>query len=264
MKKKTSVKTRTIRKALNATMPVATLLCSPPKLESIKKALFIQPHPDDNQIGAGGTIARMIDMGIEVYELTVLDDRYTDLTYNGEGFTVRQQEALNAQKILGMKNAGFLGFGDRTTATDREISKKLVEVIRKIKPDAVFTVDPSLLTECHEDHLKVGNAVKYAVLDAGFNFYPEYVDGKPRTDTHNVKTLGFYYTDKPNLTVDIGDFEDLKFEAINAHESQKNVALNAALRLQSQYFAQGTDYKAAEVLRLQNTLQSHCFNLPVE
>lgn len=264
MKKKTSVKTRTIRKALNAAMPAATLLCSPPKLESIKKALFIQPHPDDNQIGAGGTIARMIDMGIEVYELTVLDDRYTDLTYNGEGFTVRQQEALNAQKILGMKNAGFLGFGDRTTATDREISKKLVEVIRKIKPDAVFTVDPSLLTECHEDHLKVGNAVKYAVLDAGFNFYPEYVDGKPRTDTHNVKTLGFYYTDKPNVIIDIGDYEDIKFRSIYAHESQKNVGINAALRLQSQYFAQGTDYKAAEALRLQNGLHNHCFNLPVE
>lgn len=264
MKKKTSVKTRTIRKIFNAAMPASTLLCSPPKLESIKKALFIQPHPDDNQIGAGGTIARMIDMGIEVYELTVLDDRFTDLSYNGTGLTVRQQEALNAQKILGMKNAGFLGFGDRTTATDREISEKLVEVIRKIKPDAVFTVDPSLLTECHEDHLKVGNAVKYAVLDAGFNFYPEYVDGKPRTDTHNVKALGFYYTDKPNVIVDISDYEDIKFRSIYAHESQKNVGINAALRLQSQYFAQGTDYKAAEALRLQNGLHNHCFNLPVE
>ena len=263
-KRNGSIRHQLTDSVLTAATAAADAICAPPDITKAKKVLFVQPHPDDNQIGAGGTIARMIDMGIEVYELTVLDDRYTDLTYNGEGFTIRQQEALNAQKILGIKNAGFLGFGDRTTATDREISKKLVEVIRKIKPDAVFTVDPSLLTECHEDHLKVGNAVKYAVLDAGFDFYPEYVDGKPRTDTHNVKTLGFYYTDKPNVIVDIGDYEDIKFRSIYAHESQKNVGINAALRLQSQYFAQGTDYKAAEALRLQNGLHNHCFNLPVE
>ncbi len=264
MKKKTSVRTKFIRSATRVAMPALELLCAPPKIENIKKALFIQPHPDDNQIGAGGTIARLIDMGCEVYELTVLDDRYTDLSYNGEGLTIRQREALEAQKVLGMKNAGFLGFGDRTRATSREIADKIIPIIREIKPDAVFTVDPNLATECHEDHIKVGNAVKFAFMDAGFNFCPDFDNGKPRTDTHGVFTIGFYYTDTPNTIIDISDYEDLKFEAINCHKSQKDTALNAALRIQDQYFAQGTDYKAAEVLRLQNKLHSHCFNLPIE
>lgn len=264
MKKKASIRTKLIRTATRAAMPALEVLCAPPKIEHIKKALFIQPHPDDNQIGAGGTIARLVANGAEVYELTVLDDRYTDLTYSGEGYTVRQKEALAAQEKLGMKNAGFLGFGDRTRATAREIADKITPVIREIKPDAIFTVDPSLLTECHEDHIKVGNAVKFAFMDAGFNFVPDFDNGQPRKDTHNVMTLGFYYTDRPNTIVDISDYEDLKFEAINCHESQKDIALNAALRIQDQYFAQGTDYKAAEVLRLQNKLHSHCFNLPIE
>ena len=103
MKKKTSVRTKFIRTATKAAMPALQVLCAPPKLEHIKKALFIQPHPDDNQIGAGGTIAYLVSKGIEVYELTVLDDRYTDLSFSGEGYTVRQKEALEAQEKLGMK-----------------------------------------------------------------------------------------------------------------------------------------------------------------
>ena len=75
----------------------------------------------------------------------MLDDCITDRTYNGTGLTVRQKEALEAQKILGMKNAGFLGFCDRTECSAREISKKIVEVIREIRPDAVFSVDPNML-----------------------------------------------------------------------------------------------------------------------
>lgn len=264
MKKKTSVKTKLLRSAFRTAMPALTMLCSPPEIDKIKRALFIQPHPDDNQIGAGGTIAKLIDMGVEVYELTVLDDRETDRTYTGNGLTVRQKEALEAQKTLGMKNAGFLGFPDRTRASAREIADKIIPVIREIKPDAVFTVDPNLLSECHEDHIKVGNAVKFAFMDAGFDFCPEYDNGNPRKDTWAVKTIGFYYTDCPNTIIDISDYEDLKFKAIACHVSQKDVTVNAALRLQSQYFAQCTDFDAAEVMRLQGRMHSHCFNLPIE
>lgn len=46
-----------------------------PKLDEIKSALFIQPHPDDNEIGAGGTIAYLTQKGIPVYGLTVTEGR---------------------------------------------------------------------------------------------------------------------------------------------------------------------------------------------
>ena len=264
MKKKTSVKTKAIRTVAKAAMPAVSALQSPPKIDGIKRALFIQPHPDDNQIGAGGTMAMLVASGAEVFELTVLDDRFTDLTYSGEGYTIRQKEALEAQRILGVKNAGFLGFGDRTEASVRDISKKLVPIIRELKPDAIFTVDANLATECHEDHLKVGTAVKNAFLDAGFAFYPEYENGKPRADIWQAKMICFYYTDKPNTLVDIGDYEDLKFQSIDAHVSQHDASINAGLRVLGQYFARGTDFKAAEGLRVQGSMHSHCFNLPVE
>ena len=177
--------------------------------------------------------------------------------------TIRQKEVLAAQAKLGIKNAGFLGFADKTDASEREISLKIVEVIRKIQPDYVLTADPNLATECHSDHIKVGNAVKFAAMDALCNFYPDFVDGKFREDTWRVKGVGFYYTDKPNVLIDITEFEELKMESIKCHVSQAEPALLAAIMLQQKLFAEGTDFRAAEPLRMLSALQMHCFNLPV-
>ncbi len=265
-KRNNSIKFSATKGVLTAATAAADMLCAPPDLSKCKRVLFVQPHPDDNQIGAGGTIAWLRSLGIEVYELTVTDDRYADVAYIGkenEVQTVRQKEALSAQQMLGMKNAGFLGFADKNDATEREISLKVLEVIREIKPDFVITADPNLATECHSDHIKVGNAVKYAVMDSMCDFYPEFVDGKPRTDAWRVGGVGFYYTDKPNTLVDITEFEELKMKAVKCHVSQAEPTLLAAIMLQQQMFAEGTEFKAAEPLRLLSDLQMHCFNLPV-
>jgi len=263
-KKKASAKLRIQRSLIRAISPAAQQFMAAPKLEGIKRALFIQPHPDDNQIGAGGTIAMLIDRGVEVWELTVLDDRYTDLTYTGQGLTLRQKEVMAAQACLGMKDAGFLGFGDRTKADMREIADAITLVIRKIQPDAVFTADPNLENECHEDHIKVARAVCTAVMDAQFAFLPEYIDGKRRDDIWAVDTLGFYYTDKPNTVVDISDYEEKKHESMRCHASQMETGLQFGIKLLDQQWAMETEYKAAEVLRMISKLHMHCFNLPVE
>ena len=265
-KRNNSIKFATAKSVLSAATAAADLLCSPPDLSKAKKVLFVQPHPDDNQIGAGGTIAWLRSLGVEVYELTVTDDRYAEPEYIGienEVQTVRQKEALAAQQMLGMKNAGFLGFADKNDASEREISLKILEVIREIKPDYVLTADPNLPNECHSDHIKVGNAVKYAVMDAQCNFYPEFIDGKLRDDAWKCKGVGFYYTSNPNTLVDITEFEELKMKAIKCHVSQAEPALLAAIMLQQTMFAEGTEFKAAEPLRLISDLQMHCFNLPV-
>ena len=269
-KKKASAKLRIQRSLIRAISPAVQQLMAAPKLEGIKRALFIQPHPDDNQIGAGGTIAMLIDRGVEVWELTVLDDRYTDLTCSGEGLTLRQKEVMAAQACLGMKDAGFLGFGDRTKASMREIADAITLVIRRIQPDAVFTADPNLENECHEDHIKVSQAVRTAVMDAQFAFLPEYVDGKPREDVWKVKTIGYYYTDKPNTVVDISDYEEKKFEAMRCHASQMETGLQLGIKLLAQQWAAlakqtlGMEYESVEVLRMITALHTHCFNLPVE
>ncbi len=265
-KRNSSIKFAAAKSVVSAATAADDILCSPPDLSKAKKVLFVQPHPDDNQIGAGGTIAWLRSLGVEVYELTVTDDRYAVPEYIGKENdvqTLRQKEALAAQRCLGMKNAGFLGFADKNDNSVREISLRIVEVIRKVQPDYVLTVDPQLETECHSDHIKVGEAVKFAAMDALCDFYPEFDNGKLRTDAWRVKGVGFYYTDKPNTLVDITEFEELKMKSIKCHKSQAEPTLLAAIMLQNKMFAEGTEFKAAEPLRLLTGLQMHCFNLPV-
>ncbi len=242
-------------------------LMSPPTLEGIERALFIQPHPDDNQIGAGGIMAALAADGVEVYELTVCDDRFADPQYIGkenETLTIRQQEALAAQKALGAKNAGFLGFADKTHASIDEIADAIVPIIRKIRPQAVFTVDPSLENECHSDHIKVGQAVKKSVMDAPYGFYPSFIDGKPHKDVWQVSILGLYFTDKPNTTIDISEEYQKKQESILRHRSQMSEELLMMLKLQDQVISQRCGCPAAEMVKLLAAHQLHCFAFPVE
>ncbi|MGN0467453.1 MAG: PIG-L deacetylase family protein [Acutalibacteraceae bacterium] len=263
-----TIKFNTERAAFSAiSNPAVGVLCAPPDLSKAKRILFVQPHPDDNEIGAGGTMAWLVSLGVEVWELTVTDDRYANPEYIGkenEVETIRQKEAKAAQEYLGVKNAGFLGFHDKTRATVDEISVAVMQVIRKIQPDFVLTVDPLLESECHSDHIKVGTAVKYACMDSECNFYPEFQDGKLRDDAWKVSGIGYYYTDKPNTLVDITDFEEKKMESIKLHVSQADPTLLLGIRLQQQAFASGTQFKAAEPLRLQSALQMHCFGLPIK
>ena len=234
-----------------------------PGIEDIKTALFVQPHPDDNQIGAGGLIAKLVDSGAEVYELTVCDDRFVDLGYNGEGLTTRQKEVMAAQEKLGMKNAGFLGFADKTRAGIEEISDAILPVIRKIRPDAVFSVDSSVPNECHSDHIKVGQAVKYACMDSECAFYPEYIDGKPRDDAFTVPILGFYYTDKPNTIINITDYYDKKMEAVGCHESQTSLPLMVAIGALAGKWGEQKGYDYAEAFKLIGSIHMHCFPFEV-
>ena len=239
-------------------------LAAVPKLEDIKRALFIEPHPDDNEIGAGGTIAWLRAHNADVYALTITDDRLDcDRAQFKDNLSLRQRESLAAAECLGMKHTGFLGFSDKTDASAEEIAAKIVPIIRAIQPDAVFSVDPTLPNECHRDHIKVGWAVRYAVMDAICDFYPRLPDNTRHPDTWQISVLGPYFTAEPNTLPDIGPFWKSKLDAMNCHGSQMNPSLLLALDAQSRWFGEKAGTERSEALKLYSFLQLHCFNLPV-
>lgn len=235
---------------------------TPPTLTGIRRALFIQPHPDDNEIGAGGLMAKLAAQGAEVWELTVTDDR-ADCSERVDGASPRQREALAAMASLGARSAGFLGFADKTDASPEELSAAIVPVLRSLRPDAVFSVDPTLANECHRDHIKVGWAARYAVMDAVCDFYPRLPGGGRHADVWQTALLGQYFTAEPNVIADIGDFWEAKLRAVECHASQTSPELTAALDVQSRWFGARAGFARGEALRLFSFPQLHCFNLPV-
>lgn len=84
-----------------------------PKIEKYHRFLFVGPHPDDIEIGAGATAAKLVDMGKEVRFLVCIDGRFG--TANApEGvdsdrlIALRQQEAKNSASKLGVSEVHFL------------------------------------------------------------------------------------------------------------------------------------------------------------
>lgn len=237
-----------------------------PKLDEIKSALFIQPHPDDNEIGAGGTMAYLVNRGIKVYGLTATQGRggSNDPAITPEMLAgIRQEEAQKAMDILGVINLGDLGYHDQAPATHDKLIKDIVSVIRKVRPDAIFSVDPHLPNEMHPVHLLVGKAVCEAFMRSGQLYYP-YDENKVHEDAFSARFIGFYFTEDDNTIVDITAVYDKKLKAIQAHKSQID---ETTLKLYDQYYemiSYHTGYKRAERLKLLSSLHTHCFALPKE
>ncbi|RLL48388.1 PIG-L family deacetylase [Oceanobacillus piezotolerans] len=188
----------------------------------MNRALFIQPHPDYNDISAGGTIAKLIDAGTEVHYLTVTNgssgNYNTDLS-NLDVINIRRREQEKAGTILGVKHYHLLNFQNGHLFDNEELRKEIVYVIRKVKPDIIFTVDPFLKYETHIDHIVTGRVASFAArISPNPRFYPEQL--QKELNVHRVKAIAYYTTNHPNTYINIDRYLEKKMEAIQAHTSQ--------------------------------------------
>lgn len=138
----------------NPAFDVAALLAPPDILKS-KCALCIQPHPDDNEIGMGGTVAVLAQAGCTVHYLTVTNGDQGNKNRTAspqETARVRRAEAIAAGTHLGAKEFHFLDHGDGTLDDVLGLSAQIARVIREVRPDAIFAPDPWLAYESHLDH----------------------------------------------------------------------------------------------------------------
>ena len=96
--------------------------------------LAIGAHPDDVELGCGGTLAKLIKSGktVAIVDLTKgeLGTRGTDET--------RKAEAEESSKILGISHRENLGMRDGFFQNDEEHKLKVVEIIRKYQPEILF------------------------------------------------------------------------------------------------------------------------------
>lgn len=200
-----------------------------PDLFSAKHILCIQPHPDDNEIAAGGTIAALSDHGVRISYLTISQGKGGSNTLSSkELVALRQKELVKAGQLLGATYFESLDLEDAHYPNEKELTQKIVEIIRRLKPDAVMTVDPTLLYEAHPTHRKTGTAVLEACLFASMKHFP-IPDNPQPVDVHTVQFIAFYASAHPNAFIDIQATFERKLKAIACHQSQFNEASLAQL-----------------------------------
>ncbi len=234
-----------------------------PNLEDAKRLLCIQPHPDDTDIGAGATVAKLCKKGVEVYYLSSTSDSVgtRDKVLVGDRITkIRKEEQQRAADVLGVKEVIWLDYPDAGDYDIYELRNDIVKWIRKLKPDFIMTVDPWLPYESHRDHVKTGLAASEAVLLHGF---PGVLPEVETEEGYEIKGIAYFHTSYPNTVIDVDDTWDLKFEAIRQHKSQIDENTLGIYRryfdLKAREYAKDRAFTYGEAFKVLSPVFLHCF-----
>lgn len=210
-----------------------------PQLENCKSILCVQPHPDDNEVGAGATIAKLALAGCRITYLTVTDGRNGTVNPDvkpDQLAATRKKEVELSGAILGVSESIFLDFKDGSYPDEEQLCRSIATVIRKVRPECVMTTDPFLPYEFHPDHRRVGMAAVEACMFSGLPFFKG-TDGKDPADTWSISAVALYSTAYPNTFIPVDMTWDKKIAAIAAHKSQFD---EQTLQMLGSYF----DFKA--------------------
>jgi N-acetylglucosamine malate deacetylase 1 len=184
-----------------------------------KRLVVIAPHPDDETLGAGGTIARFAGMGVEVSVLIV--SGHLPPLYKPEAFETTRREAKEAIAILGASRVEFLEI-PATYIHQRPISEvngAINQFVHAANPEWVLIPFP----DRHIDHRTIFDASVVACRPVHAAAPRVVLAYETLSETHwNVG--GIEPTFVPDFYVEISQQLDLKKSALNAYASQVHEA----------------------------------------
>lgn len=175
-------------------------------------ALIIAPHPDDAELGMGGTIVRLSRQGHKVH---IVDMTNGEPTPHGSVET-RAKESTAAAKIMGVERT-LLGLPNRQVVHTVEARHKLAAVVRVHRPDWMFVPYP---VDAHPDHVAVTKIAEDARFDAKLTKTD--IPGQP----WHPKRIIYYFcthlrTNFPaTFCIDITEQLQTKLAACAVYESQ--------------------------------------------
>ncbi len=190
----------------------------PPPLDVIA----VGAHPDDVEIGCGGTLARLVQQGYRVGIVDLTDGEPTPLS---PGPHVRLAEAQRAAEILGVDVRVTLEFPNRRLFDSFEARVALAKVFRRYRPKLVLGIREKT-PQASPDHWQAMQITDAAVFYARLSKWDDAFDGLPVHTVHRqlwyplgLSTLQAVRT-PGDVVVDVSESFHLKVEAIRAYETQ--------------------------------------------
>lgn len=184
-----------------------------------KRILLLCAHPDDDAIALGGTIRKFADQGAEITEVVFAtgNEGYSRMKDKNRIVKIRAEERKNAGKILGITRYETFDYTDYGIPADETTYKLVIKMIRKYRPDIIFThyvLD-------YLSHKSLATIVPEAWWQAGWEASLDL--GKP----WKAKSLYFFEVLQPlpqiSHIVDISDTFPVKIEALKHYQSQHKV-----------------------------------------
>lgn len=177
--------------------------------------LAIGAHPDDVELGCGGTLAKLISEGKKV---AIVDLTQGELGTRGTNLT-RAQEAASASEILGISARENLKMKDGFILNSEEYQIQIVKMIRKYQPEIVLA---NAVDDRHPDHAKASKLVSDACFLSGLVKIETELDGENQKQWRPKQV--FHYIQwkhiTPDFVIDISNFMEKKIEACLAYKTQ--------------------------------------------
>lgn len=200
------------------------------------RVVIFGAHPDDEVVGVGGTIAKLSKAGNEVFVVifTKGEEGYADKRLKDTISELRRKEIEKVRGILGVEKYELLGRADMGLENNKETFKATIQMIRKFKPDAVFTHH---WVDRHRDHIAASRLVTEAFWQSGEPVSMEL--GDP------WRTKSLYYFEEaypfkfPSHIVDVTATFEAKIDAMKTYISQLPVVPFILGGIEGQAIARG-------------------------
>lgn len=185
--------------------------------------LVIAAHPDDAELGAGGTIANATRQGKKV---GILDLTRGELGTRGTP-ALRADEAEASRKILGVTIRENVGLPDGFLENIKDYQLRILPFIRKYKPEIVLA---NAISDRHPDHAKGAKLTADACFLSGLRAIESHDENGKKQEPWRPKTVYHFVQDRyvqPDFVVDVSDSWDVKMDSIKAFTSQFHSDVNS-------------------------------------
>ncbi len=199
----------------------------------MERLLVFAAHSDD-ELSMAGTIARAVARGATVGMATLTDggEGYPSPALRATIKALRRREARACDRVLGVREHFFLDQPDMGLAPSKPLLHALIRIVRRFRPDAVFTHGPM---DVHNDHRAAHRVTLDACWHAG---QPVAAALGPRWRVpvlYYYKGVGPGMDDLPSVVIDVANFQHKRLEALATQGSQMTLfrTTPAALRRQA-------------------------------
>ena len=175
--------------------------------------LVLAPHPDDAELGVGGSILSLKAQGASVGILDLTDGEPTP---HGSP-EIRRRETEAATAVLGVDYRGNLGLPNRSLVADLESRRKLAIALRELRPRILFA---PYWEDAHPDHVAAN-----ALIDAA-RFWAKLTKTDMPGEPFFPQRIIYYFCvhlrlhPKPSFVLDVTPFHETKMRAVACYQSQ--------------------------------------------
>ncbi|PSL48949.1 LmbE family N-acetylglucosaminyl deacetylase [Chitinophaga niastensis] len=183
----------------------------------MKKVIVISAHPDDEVLGAGGTMLKHVANGDEVHWL-IVTNIFIEQGFSQERIDSRQEEITKVGELLNVKNTYKLDYPTMslTSGSLLTLVPAISKIFQEVKPEIIYCLNRS---DAHSDHRIIFDAVAACTKSFRYPYIKQFLMYECISETEFAPALPERVF-IPNYYVDITSYLEQKLEIMKVYESE--------------------------------------------